>query len=65
MQAVRKEIAGIRNQHNQTTFNLREPSDVCILQSQSRPDTHSNSNEQTSEEDCQEDADTFQQTNEA
>ena len=65
MQAVGKEIAGICNQHNQATLNLREPSDVCILQSQSRPYTHGNSNEQTPEEDRQEDADTFQQTNEA
>src|SRR5689334_14451044 len=65
VQAIRKEIASICNQYNQTALNLRKASDVSILQRQRSTNSNKDSNDQTPKEYCQKYTDTLNQTQES
>lgn len=59
--AVREEVAGVRNQHDQTALNLGHPTDMCVLQGQSSPDPDENANQHAAKEHQQEKADSLKQ----
>jgi hypothetical protein len=65
MNAVREKVARICNEHNEAGLNLRISPDERILQGERRTNAYQNPNEHTSEEDEQEDADSFEETNDA
>ena len=65
MDTSREEIARIRNKHDEARLDLRIPPHECVFQGKRRTNADQDSNEQTSEENKQEDTDSFEETDDA
>ncbi|KAL3706579.1 hypothetical protein TMatcc_007591 [Talaromyces marneffei ATCC 18224] len=57
--SVRKEVAGICNQDDETTLNLRQPANMRVLEKQSRPNSDADTDKHTTKEDQQEKPNSF------
>jgi hypothetical protein len=64
MNSIGKEVAGISNQNNQTAFNFGKASDQGILEQEGSANTDYQSDNQTTKEDQQKNADAFEQAEE-
>lgn len=60
--SVRKEVARICDENNETALNLGEAPDKSVLEQQTRADADDQPNHQTAKEDKQEDTDTLKET---
>jgi hypothetical protein len=62
---MRKEISSVWNQNHQAALNLGGPTEVGEFEQKRRCHTDKKADEQTAEEDQQEDACTFEETDDA